>query len=127
MSRARKESNRGSSEAHSRLLKDVLLALGSSPLCRVWRNECGMALNLSSGRPFKYGLEGSPDIIGFTCSGLFIGIEIKTGESDLSKQQKIFHAVAKKFQVNICVARSVSDAVSFVQGVAGDCNPTSAF
>lgn len=109
---------KGSSAAHTALLNEVLIAVGSLPLCRVWRNECGMGLNIRTGEPFHYGLQGSPDIIGFLNDGRFIGIEIKTGDAVQSEKQKNFQAVMVKFNCLYFLARSVESAVAFVRAAA---------
>ncbi len=98
----------GSSAEHTRLIKDTLLTVGR--VARVWRNETGVGLNQRTGQPFSYGLPGSPDIIGFTRGGKFLGIEIKTGLSRLSEKQLNFQETAKRFGALYFVVKSVTDA-----------------
>lgn len=86
-------------------------------MCRVWRNETGMALNIRTEQPFHYGLKGSADIIGI-CNGFFIAIECKTGNATQSEQQKNFQAMIEKFGGFYVVIRSKEDALDFVRGVA---------
>ena len=60
--------------------------------CFVWRNNTGQfqkEYTNSKGIKKRYfiktGLIGSPDIIGFTPSGMFIGVEVKTAKSSKSR------------------------------------------
>ena len=104
----------GSSEAHSKLLNDVLLAVSAAGHARVWRNESGMAKNYRTGTPFKYGLVGSADILGILKNGKFLAIEIKTGEATQSKEQKSFAAMIQKFNGLFCCTQCERHA-SFYQ------------
>ena len=101
----------GSSEEHTRILKETLLLLGGSNFCRVWRQETGMALNIRTGTPFKYGLVGGADIIGILNDGRFLAIEIKSGNAVQSKEQKNFEAMIKKFGGVYFVATSCDEAL----------------
>jgi len=57
--------------------------------CFVWRNNTG-AYKSEGGRFIRYGCKGSPDIIGMTASGRFIGVECKYGKGKLQGTQKAF-------------------------------------
>lgn len=105
----------GSTEAHNLLVSDILIELSKTGLCRVWRNETGMALNIRTKTPFKYGLKGSSDIIGLAKNGHFLAIEVKTGAAVQSKQQKAFAAMVNKFGGHYFVCRSVEDAINSVK------------
>ena len=59
------------------------------PYCRVWPNNTGVGRDMSGERIIRFGLKGSPDIIGIY-KGLFLGIEVKTGNAKQSKDQKNF-------------------------------------
>jgi len=85
----------GSSAEHTRLIKEIILRIGSKPWARVWRNETGMGLNVRTGEPFKYGLVGSPDIVGLTLGGYYIGIEVKTGSATQAVAQKNFQKMVE--------------------------------
>jgi hypothetical protein len=74
-----------------------------------------MGLNPRTGKPFKYGLKGSADIIGILKNGKFLALEVKTGKATQSKQQLAFAAMIQKYGGHYFVCRSVSDAVSFVK------------
>ena len=53
------------------------------------KNNTGKGITFH-GSIVKFGLKGSPDIIGFTEHGTFIGIEVKTGNAVQNKFQKAF-------------------------------------
>lgn len=99
------------SEAHQRLVDDILLAVGSQPYCRVWRNATGVARPLGSNRVVSFGLKGSPDIIGILDSGQWLGIEVKTGKAVQSTNQKDFQKMVVKYKGLYILARCVDDAV----------------
>lgn len=73
-----------------------------------WRSNTG-ALK-SASRFIKFGIPGSPDLIGFTRFGRFIGCECKTAEGTLSDSQKPFHNAMTLAGCIIFVARSYQDA-----------------
>lgn len=80
---------------HSVLVNDVLLAIGSLPYCRVWKNATGTARALHEPTTIiQYGLPGSADIIGLLRTvggqGLFLAIECKTGKAKQTKEQIAF-------------------------------------
>ena len=55
----------------------------------VWRNNTGCVKQGS--RFIKFGLKGSPDIIGFTPKGIFIGVECKKEKGGIvSEDQRLF-------------------------------------
>lgn len=74
-----------------------------------------MALNIRTGKPFKYGLKGSADITGILQNGKRLEIEIKTGNAVQSPQQKNFAAMIQKFNGHYFVCRSVEDALNSVK------------
>ena len=61
----------------------------TSEHCRLWANNTGVGRAMDSDRIVRFGLKGSPDIIGLY-KGLFLGIEVKTGNAKQSKEQKFF-------------------------------------
>lgn len=78
-----------------------------------------MGLNVRTGKPFKYGLKGSSDIIGITNDGKFLAIEAKTGAATQSKEQKNFAAMIKNFGGRYFVCRTPEEAVNFVKHCFG--------
>ncbi len=87
---AHTESSAGSIKAHEDLVKKILLWCAyERPGWVLWKNNTGKGITFH-GSIVKFGLKGSPDIIGFTENGTFIGIEVKTGKAVQSKYQKAF-------------------------------------
>jgi hypothetical protein len=111
----------GSLEKHNKLVSEIILKYGRGD-CRLWRNETGKAIKLSSFFAFKklndtrilergvfaYGLKGSPDIIGIY-KGRFIGIEVKTGNAKQSPIQKNFERMVLKLGGIYILAREIED------------------
>tara|TARA_R110002020_G_scaffold182855_1_gene378684 strand:+ start:326 stop:628 length:303 start_codon:yes stop_codon:yes gene_type:complete len=58
----------------------------TSKYCRVWPNNTGVGRDMSGERIIRFGLKGSSDIIG-VYKGLFLGIEVKTGNAVQNKDQ----------------------------------------
>lgn len=70
--------------------------MSSVESCRVWANNTGVGRDLNSERVVRFGLKGSSDIIGIY-KGLFLAIEVKTGNARQSKYQKNFQTMIDKF------------------------------
>ena len=80
----------GSIKAHEDLVKKILLWCAyERPGWILWKNNTGKGITFH-GSIVKFGLKGSPDIIGFTEHGTFVGIEVKTGNAVQNKFQKAF-------------------------------------
>ena len=108
----------GSTEAHSRLVNEILIAIGARSDCRAWKNSTGVARSITDDDAFiRYGLNGSGDIAGFKTGGRAFFIEVKTGAAKQSRQQQNFEAVCRRFGVAYAVCRSVDEAVSFLNGL----------
>lgn len=58
--------------------------------CFVWRNNSGGFKPEGGQRVIRFGRVGSPDIIGMTPGGRFLGVECKSGKNKLSDQQEVF-------------------------------------
>ena len=96
--------------AHSILLKNEIIELSHYPdKFWVWRNETGTGLSMDGKRVIRYGAKGTPDIIGFTSSGKFLGIEIKTGGGVQSQIQKNFERISKEFNCYYFVIRDLEE------------------
>lgn len=104
---------------HQRLVDRVLLEIGSTPLCRVWRNATGTARSFDGSRVMAFGLPGSPDIVGILSNGKWLGIEIKTGSGKQNEKQNNFEAMIKKFNGHYFVVRKDGEALSFVKAALG--------
>ena len=122
---------KGSSAAHTKLLKETLIELGKRFVTgRFFRNEVGEGwffppwekmFNPEDKRYLRYGLApDTPDLIGFTAVvvtpemigktlAVFTGYEIKTGNAVQTSGQKNFQKVLESFGGIYKVVRSVGD------------------
>jgi hypothetical protein len=91
------------------LVKRVLLACGSTPHARVWRNDTGLAYTIDR-TPFRYGTPGAPDILGILCTGHLIGFEVKTGKAVQNQDQIRFQCMILTFKGFYFVVRSEFEA-----------------
>lgn len=73
-----------------------------------WKNNTG-ATSTAGGGFVRYGLPGSPDIIGVLPGGKFIGIEVKTGAGRLSELQAAFRIAVENAGGVYLVVRSLDD------------------
>lgn len=101
--------------SESDVMQSILLALGSRPDCRLWRNNTGRLLNPKSGRWVAFGLKGSADILGILQGGRFLAIETKTPAGRLRPEQIAFRRMVEGLGGLYVVARSVDDAVTAVE------------
>ena len=84
-----------------------------------WRQNTG-AYKSETGTWVRYGFPGSPDIIGMTKSGKWLGIEAKTGKGKLNENQiKFMQQVIENNGVYI-VARSVHDLEAMKAVILGE-------
>ena len=110
------------SEGH--IKSDILATLGALPHVFVWNHPTGVARTLTP--PYsviRFGLNGSPDIIGavaYTITaadvgrtvGLALGIEVKTATGRQRDDQKRFQAAwTRRAHGLYILARSTSDAL----------------
>ena len=96
---------------HSRLVNEIMLAIGSRPGITVWKNATGYARSMDGERIISYGLKGSADILGICQGGRFVSIEVKTGSSKLKKEQLAFKRMVESYGGIYLEARSVDDVV----------------
>lgn len=97
-------------------LSQILLAIGRLPGAIFWRNQTG-ALPSRTGRIVRFGLVGSPDIIGCV-NGRFVGIEVKNARGRQSDAQVNFQRAFEKSGGIYILARSVDDAVSALGAIS---------
>ena len=102
---------------HSILVANILLELGSRKDLMIWKNSTGVAV--ADGRHVRYGLKGSPDIIGVIEGGIFLGIEVKTGSATQSPHQKKFQKRFEQLGGLYIVARSTEDIKKIPIGKIG--------
>lgn len=99
----------------------ILLALNKTGLGRFWENPTGVAFRPNM-PPIHYGFKGSADITGILVGGKRIEIEVKTGKAVQQDNQKRFQAMIAGFGGFYFVARSIEEAVTYIQTKAADCN-----
>lgn len=122
---------KGSSAAHTKLLKESLVELGKRfATGRFFRNEVGegwffppwmRVFNQEDKRYLVYGLSpDTPDIVGFTVKeitldmvgqkvAVFTGYEIKTGDAVQTSGQKNFQKILESMGGKYKIVRSVGD------------------
>jgi hypothetical protein len=95
--------------AHDALCLDIRDAVNASGLAVLFRNDA-----IYDGRTQRrppWGL-GSPDLVGYLIgSGRCCGIEVKTGDGKLSREQRCWHGAAQRGGVLVVEARSVDEAM----------------
>ncbi len=123
-------SRSASTQAENKLQRHIMAALGSLPHVIVHRNNVGVA-TFGEGARVEYGVggRGAPDLLCEVhtragCSpveseGVWVAVwmEVKTDEGVLSKDQQEWHAAAKRMRRNVCVVRSIAQALAVVDDV----------
>lgn len=112
------------SAAHTRLLKEILIAVGSLPGVIAGYNPCGVAKYPRREDPMKYFAvpygwptsEGGPDLL-IAVDGRLLAAEGKTGDADTTNEQKRCHEALRAAGVKVVVARSVEDVVRAIGGM----------
>lgn len=96
------------SAAHTKLVEDLMLTVGSLPLVRIWKRPVGYdPIN-----KVTYGLVGEADLDGIVAPyGRRLHIECKTGSGKLNGSQKTFKAMVEKFGGIYIIARSVDQVL----------------
>ena len=73
-----------------------------------WRNNTG-GYKTEDGSYIRYGLKGSPDIIGILPDGRFLGVECKSGKNDIKGSQIDFKNKIESMNGVYVVAWSTDD------------------
>jgi hypothetical protein len=108
--------------SETKLVKEILLALGNEPDFICWRNNTGKLADVN-GRWVTYGLGvGSADIIGVLAPwGRFVAIEVKRpGAKQRPEQLNWMRAVVRNGGV-YAVAHSVDEANDIIKDARTDC------
>lgn len=112
---------KGSTDAHTRLVNEILVAIGCLGFVRVWKNNTGRAEfedEFGDRRRVAFGLPGSSDILGVLRrrdgAGIILCIECKTGQAVQSEKQKSFEKMIVKMGGLYILARSVSDVTRHI-------------
>jgi len=95
------------SQDHNLLVKQIIIAIGSSKNIRVWQNNTG-SIKIQN-RFVSFGLKGSADILGIIKGGTFLAIEVKTGKAKQTTEQKNFELMILSFGGIYILANSVND------------------
>lgn len=114
-------------------MHDVLLKIGATEYCRVWKNHTGAAVPVGiirmlahkhnglipAGEILKYmihyGLKGSADINGILLGGQSLWLECKTGSGKQTKEQISFEKMINKFGGVYKVVKTSDEALELVQ------------
>lgn len=105
---------RGGMNEHC-IQNQILLAIGSLPWLKVWRNNSG-ALYDRTGKLVKFGLAGSADIIGIVKPhGRFLAIEVKAEKGRQSESQRNFQRMVEGMGGVYVLARSVEDVLKALE------------
>src|SRR4051812_42536707 len=99
--------DKNQSAEHSALVNEILLTFGSRKDLTLWKNATG-AVKVGE-RFLRFGMKGSPDILGIGDGGVFLGIEVKTGNARQSPEQKLFEAMVFRRRGVYILARSIKD------------------
>jgi hypothetical protein len=90
----------------------IMLAIGSRPDVRLWRNNSGL-LFTPGGRRIRASVEGAPDLIGLLAPhGRFLGIECKSDSGKQTSVQIAFQRMIESFGGLYILARSVEDVTT---------------
>lgn len=94
-------------------MRDVQVALVQAG-ARVFRNQTGR-YQLADGRWIGSGLcKGSSDLIGWTSTGKFLAVEVKTPTGRTTPEQEAFISAVRKSGGVAFVARSAEEAISLL-------------
>lgn len=110
-------------EAHTQLVKDILVELSRRAYVRVWKSQTGVFRDLEDDdRIIRTGVKGGADISGIlrirSGYGIRLEIEVKTGSGRQTPDQKNFQRMIESLGGFYVVARSVQDAVEFCDRAA---------
>ena len=107
-------------QAHDKLLNEVMFLLGSDPRIRVWKRKVGFATPLGGHRPIMFGIKGEADLQFIVSpSGRMGSVEIKTGSGKLSKEQELWKQMIIKFGGAYLECRSLEEACKFKEELLG--------
>lgn len=100
----------GSTQEHQEVVDRVILAIGSRPDGRAWKNVTGVAKQ--GPRVISFGLKGSADIFAIKAPhGRFFCFEVKTGNAVQTKEQKDFEKMITRFGGVYAIVHSELEAL----------------
>jgi hypothetical protein len=94
----------------TRIVNAIIKAVNASGYGCVWRNQAGTA---RSGR-LHLAPTGTPDIVGCSKDGSFIGLEVKTDTGKESKEQIEHRLKFQRWGGIACVVRSPKEAIEVI-------------
>ncbi len=100
---------------HSKLVNEILLVYGARKDLTLWKNATG-AVKIGE-RFLRFGLKGSPDILGIADGGTFVGIEVKTGAAKQTPEQRLFEAMVWRRGGVYVVARCMQDVETAIANI----------
>ena len=124
--------------AHSKLVDDILFAIGALPDVRLWQRRVGLATPVKFvegkcvpiGKPIYFGIKGESDLQGIIRIrkmkfgsqvvqltrplGLMLAIEVKTGKGELTEEQEKWKKMIESFGGIFIEARSVEETLNAV-------------
>ncbi len=101
--------------AHEQLIKAIFRRYGADPRWRIWENHTGMAYR--NGRPIRFGLVGSGDILGITRGGIFLALEVKTGQARQTEKQRAFEEMILKYCGIYRLIRTIADVDRLIETI----------
>ena len=96
---------------------EVLRVLGARPDLRLWRANTGAAIDPSTARLVRFGVQGQADLSGILAGGRRLEIEIKSARGRQTPNQKFFGAMIVRFGGLYIVARSLQEALIAIEEV----------
>jgi len=100
---------RSNEKSESTIKSEILVWLSEHGVL-AWNNPTGVGLSADGMRPIRFGLLGSPDILGvIPGTGRFLGVETKTATGRLRDSQAKFRARFERCGGLYVVARSIED------------------
>jgi len=107
----------GSYSEHQKLVKEILVRIPSKfKNIRLWERQTGVARSMDGKRVIRYGLKGASDIEGIIGPhGTHIEIEVKTGNSQLRKEQINFSNMIRKHGGIFIEARYLDDVIKGIE------------
>lgn len=101
----------GSTSEHQKVVDDIVLAIGSRPDGRAWKNVTGVGK--VGPRIIAFGLKGSSDVFAIKAPyGRLFCFEVKTGNAVQTVEQKSFEKMITKFGGVYKICRNSYDALS---------------
>lgn len=97
-----------------KIQNDILRTFGTDPRLRLWRSNTGAAK--IKGRVVRFGVPGSPDLVGILPGGIWLGIEVKSETGRQSTEQINFMNMVRRFGGVYVLARSVQDVWDAIGG-----------